>query len=242
MAVYNNYGNSNDRLTRYPDLNQNDEDISDYIQFEDEDEYEHEYIDFEEDEDYEEYVPEPTGKDMAVSAFRELLSYVKMLVLGCLIAFFVTHFIIINAEVPTGSMKTTIMEHDRIVGFRLSYLFSSPKRGDIIIFKYPENQKENYVKRVIGVPGDVIQIENKTVSVNGEIIDEPYLSEPMNTMGTQIFVVPEDSYFVMGDNRNNSHDSRYWSTTSYVKKELILAKAIFRYYNGDTKKVDFKGL
>ena len=69
-----------------------------------------------------------------------------------------TQYIIVNAEVPTGSMKNTIMEGDRLIGFRLSYLFSKPERGDVIIFKYPDDEKQNFVKRVIGIPGDVVQI------------------------------------------------------------------------------------
>lgn len=241
MSAYNNY-NSNDSLDqdKYYSSSHNDDDICDYIDFEDEDD--REYIDFEENEDYEEYVPEPTGKDMATSAFKELISCLKMLLAGILIAFIVSNFIIYNAHIPTGSMRNTIMDNDRIIGFRLSYIFSSPQRGDIIIFKNPEDLSENFVKRVIGTPGDVIVIENGSVSVNGEVIDEPYIAEPMKTVGSQVFVVPENSYFVMGDNRNNSHDSRYWSSTSYVKKDLILAKAIFRYYNGNSRKIDFKSL
>lgn len=177
----------------------------------------------------------------------ELISYVKIFVIAFIIAFIFTRYVIINAQVPTGSMQNTIMAGDKLVGLRLSYLFSSPKRGDIIIFKYPVNEKENFVKRVIGVPGDVVQIISGSVYVNGELLKEDYLLEPMTESSENyVYIVPEDSYFVLGDNRNFSHDSRYWVKDGvpcpYVHKKQILAKASFRYYNGATKRIDFKTL
>lgn len=169
------------------------------------------------------------------SVWDEILSYIKILIISVVIAFAVDTFIIINAEVPTASMKDTIMEHDRIIGFRFSYLFENPKRGDIIIFKYPDNEKETYVKRLIGVPGDIIEIMKDMngvvhVYVNGNMIDEPYLYEPMiATTDYQKFIVPSGHYFAMGDNRNSSLDSRYWEN-KYIARDKILAKAIFKYY------------
>ena len=97
---------------------------------------------------------------------REFISFLKYFAIAFIAAFIITQYIIINAVVPTGSMTNTIMEHDRLIGFRLSYVFSEPERGDIIIFKYPDNEKENFVKRVIGVPGDVIEISDGHVTVN----------------------------------------------------------------------------
>ena len=133
------------------------------------------------------------------------------------------------------------MEGDRLIGFRLSYLFSKPERGDVIIFKYPDDEKQNFVKRVIGIPGDVVQIIHGKVYVNGNELDEPYLREPMNdNEEEQVFVVPEGHYFVMGDNRNASLDSRYWKTSNYVSEKKILAKVIFRYYNQARHKINFK--
>ena len=171
----------------------------------------------------------------------EILSYVKIIIAAFIIAFIFTQYIIVNAQVPTGSMKNTIMEGDRLIGFRLSYIFSKPERGDIIIFKYPDDETQNFVKRVIGVPGDVVQIIHGTVYVNGEELDEPYLKEPMDDNETEeTYVVPEGHYFVMGDNRNDSLDSRYWKTSIYVSEKKILAKVIFRYYNETAHKIDFK--
>ena len=96
---------------------------------------------------------------------REFISFLKYFAIAFIAAFIISRYIIINAVVPTGSMTNTIMEHDRLIGFRLSYVFSEPERGDIIIFKYPDNEKENFVKRVIGIPGDVIEISDGHVTV-----------------------------------------------------------------------------
>ena len=167
--------------------------------------------------------------------WTEILSYIKILILAAVIAFLCNTFIIVNAEVPTGSMRNTIMDSDRLIGFRLSYLFSEPQRGDIIIFKLPDNESETYVKRLIGLPGDIIEIMPDGdgvvhVYVNGEMLDEPYLLEPMSpTVEYQKYIVPAGHYFAMGDNRNSSLDSRYWNN-KYISRDQILAKAIFKYY------------
>ena len=167
--------------------------------------------------------------------WSEVLSYIKILVLAAVIAFLCNTFIIVNAEVPTGSMRDTIMEHDRLIGFRLSYKFSDPQRGDIIIFKFPDDETETYVKRIIGLPGDMIEIMPDGdgvvhVYVNGQILDEPYIREPMAAVSDyQRYIVPEGHYFAMGDNRNSSLDSRYWDN-KYIARDKILAKAIFKYY------------
>lgn len=181
-------------------------------------------------------------KEEKPTVIGEIFSFVKIILAAIIVAFIFTRFIIVNAEVPTGSMRTTIIEGDRLIGFRLSYIFSEPKAGDIVIFKYPDNEEENFVKRVIGVPGDVIQIYNGHVYVNDEMLDEPYILEPMEDDGeVHTYVVPAGHYFMMGDNRNNSKDSRYWTNT-YVAKKKILAKVSFRYYSGKDKKISFSTL
>lgn len=120
-------------------------------------------------------------------------------------------------------MENTILTGDRLIGFRLAYLFHEPERGDIVIFKYPDDESQNFVKRVIGIPGDVIQISNGHVYVNGEQLEENYLREPMNNDGEELtYVVPADSYFMLGDNRNNSKDSRYWTNTFVSRIRLLL--------------------
>lgn len=166
--------------------------------------------------------------------FQELMGYVKILIVAAVLALLINNFVIINASVPTGSMIHTIMKGDRLIGFRLAYIFSAPKRGDVIIFKYPDDTTQKFVKRVIGLPGDVVEIKREDdgvkVYVNGTILSEPYLHEEMYASKDYTFIVPADSYFVMGDNRNDSKDSRYWINT-YVPKDYILAKAVFKYYS-----------
>lgn len=196
---------------------------------------------------YDDYDDEPvdSSKDYQSSKgffsflFSEVLSLVKIVVIAVVFALVFTNFIIINAEVPSGSMRDTIWEGDRLFGFRLAYKFSEPKRGDIIIFKFPDDETQNYVKRVIGLPNDIVQIKNGRVYINGEELDEPYIKDYILDDGeTYTYIVPEDSYFMLGDNRNNSKDSRYWVNT-FVKKEKIVAKVVVRYYSGEKSKIDF---
>lgn len=161
---------------------------------------------------------------------KEIFSWLRMIVIAFALALLINNFIIINATVPSSSMENTIMTGSRMMGFRLSYMFNDPKRGDIIIFKYPDNESENYVKRVIGEPGDTVEIIDGKVYINGstEPLVEDYIKEtPLGSYGP--YDVPEGYYFVMGDNRNNSQDSRFWVNT-YVYKEKILGKAILTYW------------
>ena len=120
----------------------------------------------------------------------EVISWIQVLVAAAIIAFCVNHFIIANSEVPTSSMETTIMAGDRVIGSRLSYKFGDPQRGDIAIFIYPDDEakgiKTYYVKRIIGMPGDTIDIVDGKVYLNGSDtpLDEPYLHEPMRNRST----------------------------------------------------------
>ena len=162
---------------------------------------------------------------------KEIFEWVKIIVSAALIAFVLNTFIIANSEVPSGSMENTIMTGDRVIGSRLSYRFEDPKRGDIAIFLFPDNEKIYYVKRIIGLPGETVDIVDGKVYINGsdEPLDEPYIREPMIPEAPMHFEVPENSYFMMGDNRNYSMDARRWENT-YVKREKIIAKVLFRYF------------
>ena len=162
---------------------------------------------------------------------KEIFEWVKIVVSAALIAFVLNTFIIANSEVPSGSMENTIMTGDRVIGSRLSYRFEDPKRGDIAIFRFPDNEKIYYVKRIIGLPGETVDIVDGKVYINGsdEPLDEPYIREPMIPEEPMHFEVPENSYFMMGDNRNYSMDARRWENT-YVKREKIIAKVLFRYF------------
>jgi len=224
---------------KYDDIDENDDEL--ILNFSDDEEIEDYEID---DEDltprYSDKKPKKKKKpEEEVTLVGEILSFAKIIVVSVIFAFIITKFVIINAEVPSGSMRNTIVEDDRLIGFRLAYTFSEPKRGDIVIFKYPDNESENYVKRVIGTPGDVIEIKEGHVYVNGEMLEEDYILESMEDDGeVHTYVVPHDCYFMLGDNRNNSKDSRYWTNT-FVNKKKILAKVSFRYYSGKNKNVSF---
>lgn len=159
---------------------------------------------------------------------KELLSWVLVIAGGFLLAWFFTRVVICKAVVPTTSMESTIMKDDKIIGNRLAYLFSNPKRGDIIIFKFPDNPEEDYVKRIIGLPGETVKISGGHVYIDGVLLEESYLNEPMNEEPDMEFNVPENSYFMMGDNRNSSWDARYWTNT-YVTKDMIRGKVWGRY-------------
>ncbi len=166
---------------------------------------------------------------MDVKKKSEIFSWVKLIITAFIIAIAINNFVIVKAEVPSGSMENTVMTHDQIIGYRLAYLFSQPKRGDIVMFPFPDDESVNYLKRIIGLPGEVVEIIDGKVYINGsaEPLEEDYLKEkPNGSFGP--YTVPEDSYFMMGDNRNSSLDSRFWEHP-FVRKDKIIGKAVFRY-------------
>lgn len=178
------------------------------------------------------------------SKVKDTVDFILPIIIALIIAMLLKTFIFANAVVPTGSMLNTIHEGDRIIASRIEYNFSDPERYDIIIFKAPDevakgNEKEFYVKRIIGLPGETITIVNGVVYIadaNGntsQARDEFITAcEPTGNFGP--YTVPENSYFVMGDNRESSIDSRYWITTNYVDRDLIIGKVKFRYYPFNT--------
>jgi len=178
-----------------------------------------------------------------LSAKKELLDWIKVIVIAVAAAALINCFIIINSVVPSGSMESTIMTGSRMFGFRLAYLFNEPEQGDVIIFRYPVNEKQVFVKRVIGTPGDTVEIIGGVTYVNGEKLEEPYLNEEPYKLDFGPYEVPEDCFFVMGDNRNHSNDSRYWErketdengrevtvSVSFVTRREILARAFICYW------------
>ena len=155
---------------------------------------------------------------------KEIFSWISIIVVAAVIALVLNLFIIANSRVPSASMENTIMTGDRVVGFRLTYLFQEPKRGDIIIFKFPDDESLYYVKRIIGEPGDIVDIKDGKVYLNNSEtpLEEDYIKEPMIPEADMHFEVPVG---------NNSADSRRW-VHPYVYKEKIIAKVIFRYFPG----------
>ena len=189
---------------------------------------------------------------------KEIISWIKIVAIAFVMAIIITKVIIIKTEVVSGSMIPELEIEDHVIGNRLAYLFSDPERGDVIFFEYPKSYKELdaidpeltfcldrklgdtepryhdesdiFVKRVIGLPGDVVEIKNGAVFVNDVELKEDYLPEEMRDENLGPYYVPDDSYFLLGDNRNISKDARVWTLNKFVKKKDIKAKVIFKYY------------
>jgi len=163
----------------------------------------------------------------------EFISWAKTIILAVAFALCINNFVIVNAAVPTGSMENNIMPNDRLVAFRLSYLFSEPQRYDVVIFPFPDDESTLFVKRIIGLPGETIEIVNGKVFVDGtehEPLKDDFIKEEMyGNFGP--YVVPEGQYFMLGDNRNFSKDSRFWEH-KFVEKKKILGKVVLKYYPG----------
>lgn len=167
-------------------------------------------------------------KECLKKAGEELKDWLKTFLIALLVAVFLQNTVVASAKVPTGSMETTVMTGSRIMINRLAYWNQDPKRGDIVTFYYPDDGKTIYLKRIMGLPGEVIEGINGMVYINGTAFTEDYTEEKLlEDFGP--FIVPEDSYFMLGDNRNHSLDSRYWKNT-YVKRDEIIGKAEFIFY------------
>jgi signal peptidase I len=196
--------------------------------------------------------------------------------LNILILLFGTTTLVQAFIVPTPSMDTTVMVGDHLLVDKLSYApagsisryflpYTEPKRGDVIVFRYPMDISQNYVKRLMGVPGDHIRIRDKVVSINGKALTEPYTqhvfpgiepyrdnfpSEPFgpvvdralqmlaNNVVNGELVVPPGNYFAMGDNRDNSLDSRYWG---FVPRENIIGKPLVIFWSYDAPTEEWVG-
>lgn len=166
--------------------------------------------------------------------WREIGLFFLELAIMAGIFFILVKFVFILAVIPSSSMENTLLVNDKVFGNRLSYVFSEPERGDIVIFKFREHgEEEYYIKRLIGLPGDTITIRDAKIYINDSDtpLEEPYLKERWKKRNNikESFVVPEGCYFFLGDNRNNSEDSRYWRNP-YISREDIVAKAICIYW------------
>ncbi len=161
---------------------------------------------------------------------KDVIEWVKAIGLAVFIAVFITHFLIINAVVPSDSMQNTILVGDRLITNRLAYTFGEPKRGDIIVFKDPDGKHDLFVKRIVGLPNEKIDIIDGVVYVDDVKLEEDYVSsEIIDKTRNSSYTVPEDSVFCLGDNRLVSRDARYWKNT-YLKTDDILGKVVFRYF------------
>ena len=159
---------------------------------------------------------------------REILEYIIIFIIVVALVWAMDTYLIVNAQIPSESMENTIMTGDRIIGNRLAYRNHIPQRFDIVIFKYPDDESVLYIKRIIGLPGDTVQITDGKVYINYSLepLDDSFTPEtPIGDFGP--YQVPGNSYFVLGDNRNNSSDSRD-PNVGFVSIDSILGEAVFR--------------
>ncbi|HEY9873861.1 MAG TPA: signal peptidase I [Candidatus Obscuribacterales bacterium] len=155
----------------------------------------------------------------------------KTIGLSAVLAFGIRSFVAEARYIPSGSMLPTLQINDRLIIDKLSYRFKSPVRGDIVVFSPTEtlekqNFKDAFIKRVIGTPGDKVEVKGGRVYVNEQPLKEKYIEEKPNYNWGPV-TVPADSYLVLGDNRNNSYDSHYWG---FVPREKIIGRAIVRFW------------
>ena len=166
------------------------------------------------------------------STAQNILGTIAYIVGVCVFVFLILHFVGQRTVVNGSSMDTTLANGQNLVMDKLSYRFHDPERYDIIIFPGPEEfgQHPYYIKRIIGMPGETVQIKDGKVYINDSEtpLDDSFVPEtPLGSFGP--YEVPENCYFMMGDNRNNSKDSRYWQNT-YVQFDQIVGKAEIRYF------------
>lgn len=128
--------------------------------------------------------------------------------------------------IPSGSMIPTLMPGDRVLVAKFWYRFAEPKRGQIVVFRYPLDPTRDFVKRLIALPGETVEIKNGVVYINGEVLEEPYVKN-RDFLSMEKTTVPRGQYFMMGDNRPNSQDSRFWG---FVPRNYLLGPAFLRYW------------
>ncbi len=186
--------------------------------------------------------------------------YAESIIIAVILALIIRAVVVQAFKIPSGSMEDTLLIGDHLLVNKFIYgpmipftekrLFKirDPRQGDIIVFEYPEDPSKDFIKRIVGVPGDTIQGIDKKVYVNGRLYQNPHEvhkeqdiipkeQNPRDTFGP--IKVPDDSYFVMGDNRDRSYDSRFWGT---VKKEKIKGLAFIKYWSWDGWRVRWSSI
>lgn len=179
-----------------------------------------------------------------------LKEYAEALIVALILAFFIRSFVVQAFKIPSGSMLQTLQIGDHLLVTKFAYgvkipftdilVFKreGPKHRDIIVFEFPEDPSKDFIKRVIGLPGDVVEIKDKQVFLNGVLQNESYIQHTDTTHNSTMrrdnfgpAMVPEGKYFVMGDNRDESYDSRFWG---FVDREKIEGKALILYWSWES--------
>jgi signal peptidase I len=199
--------------------------------------------------------------DFKKSTLRE---YFESIVIAVILALFIRTFVVQAFKIPTGSMEENLLIGDHLLvnkfvfgptetGVERTLLpVGTIKRRDIIVFKYPEEPERDFIKRVIGLPGETVEVREKKVYINGAALDEPYVhflappSAPSELHEVTSFdvrerfgpvTVPADQYFMMGDNRDNSADSRYWG---FLRRDYIKGRALVIYWSYQAEREDYQ--
>lgn len=193
------------------------------------------------------------GSDMKVKTKSKWREYGESLLIAAIIAFFVRSFFVQAFKIPSGSMEPTLLIGDHLLVNRLSYVvkvpftdivlfnLGNPKRGDVIVFRYPVDRSKDFIKRVIATEGEVLEIRNKVIYINGNPIEDPWgvyadtqvlpgFLSPKDNLGP--LTIPKGALFAMGDNRDRSLDSRFWG---FVKTEDLVGKALILYFSWDAQ-------
>src|SRR5438445_7180499 len=192
-----------------------------------------------------------------------LREYFESIVIAVILALFIRTFVVQAFKIPTGSMEENLLIGDHLLVNKFIFGPSETalertllpigtiKRGDVIVFKYPEEPDRDFIKRVIGLPGETVELREKKVYINGKGLDEPYvhfLTPPSSASGLHEVTsydvrerygpvtVPPDHYFVMGDNRDNSQDSRYWG---FLPRDYVKGKALLIYWSYESGREDY---
>ena len=165
---------------------------------------------------------------------EEAKDWAISILIALVIAFVIRYFIVELYLVDGPSMRPTLQSAERLVVNKFIYRFRAPERGEILVFRYPKDPSRDFIKRVIAVPGDTIEIKDGRVFVNQQLMNEPYILS--KTRGDYpLTTIPEGHIFVMGDNRNNSEDSRF-ADVGFVPYELVKGKAMMVFWPWDEKK------
>ncbi len=165
---------------------------------------------------------------------EEAKDWAISIVVAIVLAFFIRQFVVELYVVDGPSMRPTLQSRERLVVNKFIYRFRAPERGEVLVFRYPRDPSRDFIKRVIAVPGDTIEIKDGRVFVNQKLMNEPYILEKTLSDYPQA-TVPEGHVFVMGDNRNNSEDSRF-ADVGFVPYDLIKGKAVLVFWPVDQLK------